>query len=75
MGTKYTKKNIDDFKQAKAITTGVKKNRVRLVFPDGTDTAFCTVGRSINMSDDLQQALAQQIADLWNLDRWRPKSK
>jgi len=74
MGTKYTKKNIDDFKQGKAILTGPKKNRVRLVFPDGADTAFCTVGRSINMSDDLQQALAQQVADLWNLNRWRPKS-
>jgi hypothetical protein len=66
---KYDTSDIRDFRKAEAVVIGWKGNCVRLILPDGTNTALCTVTYSFNMSDELQRAMAQRIADMWNTNR------
>ena len=63
---KYGSQDLRRFRQGRAYVTGLRKNCVRIVLPDGEETALCTVTYSYLMNDALQQLVAEAIAKNWN---------
>ena len=66
MDKAFSTDDIPKFQNGKAYQTGRNGASVRIVLPDGTETALCTVTYSYSMSADLRGAVAAQIARTWN---------
>ena len=63
---KYNDEKQTEFKKGRAYVTGTNEATIRIVLPNGEETALCTLTYCYGMTESLKNALANHIARLWN---------
>jgi hypothetical protein len=66
---KFTSEDFETFTKGEAYKKGRNGSTVRIVLPDGTETALFTVTYNYNMSYELQSIVAERLMEMWNINR------